>query len=224
MQTPKQSKFLPIKVKNFIKKIYTPYNLFPCKFGESILKPERLQFLLFLLQNQIYKEIDGDVIEIGVFRGGAIIGMGLKLKELQSDKVVYGIDTFEGHPYSSKEDISKNGVVYHCKGRYKNNDFDKVKKVILEKEANNVILFKGEVNTILQLKDKKFCFAHVDVDTYISSKHCIKFLKDKIITGGIILFDDYNGIGTIGQTKIVNELIGEKNIIKTGNVGGYWIK
>ncbi len=217
-------RFLPKKLKSFIKKIYTPYNLFPCRFGESLIKPERLQFLLFLLQNQIYKKTNGDVIEIGVFRGGSIKRMGLKLKELHSDKKVYGVDTFEGHPYSSEEDLTKDGKAPHYKGRYRDVDFDKVKKVILEEGANNVILFKGEVDNIPTLKDKKFCFAHIDVDTYLSSKQCIEFLKDRMVESGLILFDDYNGTGTIGETKAVDELLGKENIIEIGELGCYWTK
>lgn len=216
--------FLPGKVKNFIKKIYTPYSLFPCRFGESLLKPDRLRFLLFLLQNQIYKKINGDVIEVGVFRGGSIIKMGLKLKELKSNKIIYGVDTFEGHPYSSEEDIMEDGKIYHPKGRYSDTDFEKVKKIILEKGADNIVLYKGKINNISVLKNKKFCFAHVDVDTYISTRQCIEFLKSRIAKGGMILFDDYNCKGTAGGTKAVDELLLEKNIIQTGKLGCYWNK
>ena len=215
---------LPSSIKKIVKRFYTPYNILPCRFGESLIKPEKIQFLLFLLQNQIYKKIKGDVIEMGVFRGGSIIKMGLKLKELQSNKLIYGIDTFEGHPHSSEEDISENGETYHYKGKYKDTDFDRVRKVVLKRGVNNIILYKGEVNSISSLKKRRFCFAHMDIDTYISTKQGIEFLKNRMVKGGVILFDDYNDKGTVGEKKAVDELLGKENIIQTGEIGCYWIK
>jgi hypothetical protein len=42
--------------------------------------------------------IEGDLLEAGVFRGSSLIGMALMLKELGSDKKIYGYDTWSGFP------------------------------------------------------------------------------------------------------------------------------
>ena len=215
-------KILPRSVRELIKKIYTPYKILPCRFGESLIDPERLQFLLFLLQNQIYKKLDGDVIECGVFRGGSSIRMGLLLKDLKSDKKIHAIDTFEGFPFRSKEDpermIQYNTVL-------STTDYESVKQAVKKKGADNVILYKGECDKIFHsLNDKKFCFAHIDVDIYLSVKQCIEFLKDRMVEGGVIMFDEYNKPQAAGETKAVNELLGKGNIVPTGAIGGYWSK
>ncbi|NJL70857.1 MAG: methyltransferase [Candidatus Competibacteraceae bacterium] len=49
----------------------------------------------------------GDIVEAGVFRGRSILATAMVLRELNSDKVVYGYDTFTGFPpvYHDKDDI-----------------------------------------------------------------------------------------------------------------------
>ncbi|WP_440672105.1 TylF/MycF/NovP-related O-methyltransferase [Candidatus Pelagibacter sp. HIMB1715] len=47
---------------------------------------------------------NGDIIELGVYRGKSLITAALILKELNSKKTIFGFDTFEGLPKSSKFD------------------------------------------------------------------------------------------------------------------------
>jgi len=62
------------------------------------------QYFNYIIENHNY--IDGDIIEAGVFRGRTLISTGLLLKELGSDKQVYGYESFLGlkpveHPNDS---------------------------------------------------------------------------------------------------------------------------
>ena len=52
----------------------------------------------------------------------------------------------------------------------------------------------------------KFCFCHIDVDIYHSAKDIVDWIYDRLIPGGIIIFDDYGFHWTLGITKLVNEL------------------
>lgn len=45
-----------------------------------------------------HSKIPGDILESGVFRGKSLIAMGMLLKELGSEKIVYGFDSFSGFP------------------------------------------------------------------------------------------------------------------------------
>jgi len=51
--------------------------------------------------------IDGDILESGVFRGNSTLATAMLLKELGSDKLVYGFDSFSGFPpiYSDNDKI-----------------------------------------------------------------------------------------------------------------------
>lgn len=45
-----------------------------------------------------HKYLEGDIIEIGVYKGFSLLATALLLKELGSDKKVYGFDSFSGFP------------------------------------------------------------------------------------------------------------------------------
>lgn len=53
--------------------------------------------------------MEGDIVESGVYQGKSLLGMALMLKELGSDKKVYGFDSFSGFPpvYDEKDDFKR---------------------------------------------------------------------------------------------------------------------
>lgn len=66
----------------------------------------------FIRENHM--DFRGDIVEFGVFRGASLVATALLLKELGSNKKVYGFDSFSGFPnYSSNDDLeafsSENG-------------------------------------------------------------------------------------------------------------------
>ena len=56
-----------------------------------------LQFYFDFVQNN-HSLINGDIVEAGVYQGKSLLGMALKLKELGSNKKIYGFDSFHGFP------------------------------------------------------------------------------------------------------------------------------
>jgi hypothetical protein len=56
----------------------------------------------FLIEN--HDRVDGDVAEVGVFRGSSLLATALLLRELGSDKLVWGFDSFSGFPGYAKQD------------------------------------------------------------------------------------------------------------------------
>lgn len=60
-------------------------------------KPGPLQYYFdYIVEN--HDGIPGDLLEAGVFRGRALIGAALLLKELGSTKTIYGYDSWSGFP------------------------------------------------------------------------------------------------------------------------------
>ena len=58
-------------------------------------------------------------------------------------------------------------------------------------------------------KNKKFKLCHLDVNTYKSTKNSFQFIKNKMIKGGVIVFDDY-GIHTVDSIKKFIDEISKK--------------
>ena len=80
-----------------------------------------------------HDHIEGDICEAGVFKGRSLVAAGLLLKELDSPKLVYGFDSFQGFPpiYHENDDMSmfakllKEGIIResHYEMVKKNIDF-----------------------------------------------------------------------------------------------------
>ena len=179
---------------------------FICK---SLISEDKLKFMEFMLQKVVYGKVEGDVIECGVYRGGSLFRFAKKLKDIHSDKVLFGLDTFEGHPYSSKAE----GTL-HKKGFYKDTSKDKINIYMRKRGLGNFQLLKGKFKDMLPLlSKKKFCFAHLDCSLYESYRECIKFLLPRLSKGGVMMFDDYNSHIETGTNKAIDEVFLNKGLV-----------
>jgi hypothetical protein len=73
--------------------------------------------IIFDFVKKNHKKISGDIVEAGVFRGRSLIAMGMLLKEIGSDKRIFGFDSFSGFPpiYDSKDDLAMFDSLYQNK-------------------------------------------------------------------------------------------------------------
>lgn len=132
--------------------------------------------------NSVVRSVDkikGDIAEVGVFEGGS----AKIICDCKGMKKLYLFDTFEGIPSTSSVDKQ------FYTGQYKASFFG-VKKFL--KKYKNVFLYKGFFpESAKKINNKKFSFVHLDVDTYQSTKDCLKYFYPKLNTGGIIVSHDY---------------------------------
>lgn len=152
------------------------------------------------------KDVEGDIVECGVAYGGSLFILGALMKEEGKNRKLYGLDSFEGFPEPTAEDISEYRVI--SKGEYRDTSEESVNKLFQALSLQEPILIKGYLEkTAKSLKNKvdKIAFLHVDVDLYSAYKVTLKELFGKVEKGGIVLFDEYNEPKFPGATKAVNE-------------------
>lgn len=178
------------RISNYIDALRVSYyNKFRDKASEetyeyvsNVLKQYDVQFMYdsyveleYILKNE--KLIDGLFLEFGVFSGATINLMSNILK----DKIFYGFDSFEGLPENWTGTI-RHKASFDLHGN-------------LPKVNDNVKLIKGWFNETLPkfLTEHKepVSFLHVDCDIYSSAKTIFDNLKDRIVVGTIIVFDEY---------------------------------
>lgn len=131
--------------------------------------------------------LKGDVAECGVFQGGTALFLAKQISCRcgQNSKYLYLFDTFTGMPETAKK--SRDG---HVAGDFANTSFENVKNLVTEFDF--VKIYPGEIpETFTTIKDKDFCFVHIDVDLYTSTLDCLKFFYDRMVAGGMLLCDDY---------------------------------
>jgi hypothetical protein len=129
------------------------------------------------------EKIPGDAAEVGVFEGASCAMIASALP----GKTVYACDTFEGLPAPKLED--SRGVAFHL-GDYAA-DYENVRQYLAQ--WPNIQIRRGFFPASApDLEDKRFCFAHLDVDLYESTKACLRWFLPRLVPGGMILSHDYN--------------------------------
>ena len=168
--------------------------------------------------------IDGAMVECGVWKGGSTMAMALTLKNLcAEDRDLYLYDTFSGMNTPSDHDISVHGLNAHeyfskTKTSEDSSDWclaslDEVKKNVYStgysKEKFHFIRGKVE-DTIPKNLPNKIALLRLDTDWYESTKHELTHLFPLLSPNGILIIDDYGYWE--GAKKAVDEYISEKNI------------
>ena len=211
----KIAKLIPKHLRKVIKKVYNPVILPIIKvdYGERVMSEQEEIFFINKLKEA--DKIDGDIIELGVFRGGSLMAMARN-----TIKKIYGLDTFEGLSEPNKEDglISKK-----YKESMNNTNVFLVQDIIDKNNIKNVELMKGLFSeTLPELKDRIFCFAYVDCDLYEGTKQALEFLMPRMNKGGIIAIDDFYSKTYLGVRKAVLEFFKEEDLIR--NNGQVYVK
>lgn len=156
----------------------------------TLLDVRRL-YTLWYLMSQL-KNTNSNILDIGCLMGGA----GFLISKINKKGKVFLIDTFEG--YVDQENFySKNSFVFE--------DVSFIKKKIKELKLSNVEVCKGIFPNNFQKKFSKikFKFCHIDLNTFKSTIKSFNYLDDKIIKGGILVFDDFGMFGADGIKKFI---------------------
>lgn len=169
----------------------------------------------FLVREHFFKmslEIPGDIVEIGVFKGTGIAQL-LKLREIfvpASNKKVIGFDLFSQSPNykGSLSESNKNLDSYYGEGGVKMEEgisrsdishfIDKMKLTNRRQGFNTDIyqLIEGDVlNSIpLYLSENpgfRISYLYLDLDIDEPTYASLNLLYERVVRGGIIVFDEY---------------------------------
>ena len=177
-------------------------------------------FELWSLIKQCAKLKSGSIIEIGVWRGGSGALIAKQAKNCCISEPVYLCDTFTGVVKSGGNDpFIKDNVLSDTSIKI-------VEELVFqEMQLNNIHILKGVFpeESFQLIKNEIFRFCHIDVDAYKSARDITEWIWDKIVPGGIIVYDDYGFDGTDGITKYVEEQIPYKDRLMFHNLNGHAI-
>lgn len=142
---------------------------------EKMAKRESLPDAAALREFALKRAGEGLYLEFGVFSGISIN----QIARLKPEQTVYGFDSFEGLPETWRDGFEA--------GTFQ--------KGVLPKVEKNVVLVKGWFNKSLPgfLTDHPgdCAFIHIDCDLYSSAKTVLTLLGQRIVSGTVIVFDEY---------------------------------
>lgn len=180
----------------------------------SLLDDLRL-YELWQLSDQV-GHLNGDVIEVGCWRGGAGCLIAKRIAERQKEARVFLCDTFAGVVKAGGRDDAYRG------GEHADSDERLVEDLARRLGLSNVNILKGMFpeDTGERVSGRKFKFAHIDVDVYQGAKDAFEWLVPRLLAGSIVVFDDYGSSQTNGVRLFIDELHGSEDFAVVRNVNG----
>lgn len=187
-------------------------------------------------------DIPGDIVECGVGRARSLLiisALNSFLDEKEGGKrKVYAYDSFEGFPEPTPDDHSdrnsqKGDWATSPSGKYDYSiDFTKLvlSEAGLEYDDASLNITKGFFSeSLVDHPDRPIALLHVDGDLYESYIDTLENLYDKVVSGGVIVFDDFQAEKNKndkfpGARKAVKEFLGGKfDNLKISIGGTYYL-
>jgi O-methyltransferase len=156
---------------------------------------------LFQLVREV-SVIPGDILEVGVWRGGTGAILAAAAKRWKPNSQVWLCDTFKGVVKAGARDSAYVG------GEHADTSIEIVKNLIAQIYVENVRILSGVFpdETATEIDTPHIALCHVDVDVYQSAADIVKWVKPRMIPGSCLVFDDYGFSTCQGITRIVDEL------------------
>ena len=169
--------------------------------GRSLVDAQAA-FTLYTLARQALS-VPGDFLEAGVYRGGTARLLRLLLDGERGERKLHLFDTFAGMPETDPE-----------RDLHKAQDF-------ADTSVSAVSAFVGTEpwleyhpgfipDSFRGHEQRRFAFAHVDVDIYRSIYDCCEFIYPRLNNGGLMLFDDYGVASCPGARAAVDAFFADK--------------
>ena len=158
------------------------------------------------------KGIEGDIAELGVYRGET----ASELNRLFPERKLYLFDTFTGF---DERDLKKEKELTGRKSFYKSfsdTDTETVERILPHPEK--AVFIKGYFPDSLKEKkalipdDLSFSLVSLDTDLYAPTYEGLKYFCPRLSSGGRIFIHDYTSLQFDGVKKAVDKYCAEKKL------------
>jgi O-methyltransferase len=196
---------------------------------------ERVASLCHAIEYVRQKELSGDVLECGVWRGGSMMAAALALIHFKdTTRRIYLFDTYEGMtpPTSIDKRVGLDLLASEMLASAPRSHYLWGVSSIEEVKTNlsstgypqeRLHFIKGPVeHTIPAHAPDQICILRLDTDWYESTRHELVHLYPRLQEGGVLILDDYGWWE--GQRRASDEYIREGNLalllVRTDSAGG----
>ncbi len=169
---------------------------------------------------ELYKlilNLPGHVVECGVYKGASLIRWATLRAILENpySRKIIGFDAFGKFPEQDRTIDSEFAKQFEKQGG-EGIPVEELKKSLNHKMLTNYELIKGDIaETLPAYIDKhpelKISLLHVDVDVYKPTLLILENLYERVIKGGLVVFDDYGTV--VGATEAIDEFFKGTDVI-----------
>lgn len=151
--------------------------------------------------------LPGDVAEFGAAQCETSSELARYLETFHIKKRVHIFESFEGLLDWSEQDNSAYRSL--CSGLYAT--CREVADWFLA-ERSQYVLHKGRFTQFMDF-DTPLCFAHVDADLYQPTREALSIVKQCLVSGGLVILDDYGADCWPGVKAAADELIADWEVL-----------
>lgn len=194
-------------------------------------------YALYLATEYIHRaRVPGAVVECGVWRGGSAMISALTLMRLgDRNRFFYLYDTYTGMAEPSEQDVRVSHPRVRALSEWKTKNrknhnawcFASVQDVQENLRStgyskDRLFFIEGKVEeTIPAQAPEQIALLRLDTDWYASTKHELEHLFPRLVSGGVLIIDDYGHWA--GSKKAVDEYFADYpillNRIDEGRIG-----
>lgn len=171
--------------------------------AHTMIGIRRLDNLQFCVEDVLSRNVPGDLMETGVWRGGATIFMRAILKARDvKDRLVWVADSFDGLPAPDPEKYPADAGDTHHTYKDLAVTLDQVKANFAKYGLldDQVRFLKGWFrDTLPQAPIEKLAVLRLDGDMYESTMDALVHLYPKLSRGGYLIVDDYGAVPSCQQ-------------------------
>ncbi len=161
--------------------------------------------------------LTGDILEVGVWRGGSGCLMAAKAKADGLDAQVFLCDTFAGVVKAGAHDTEYTG------GEHADTSLETVTRLASRLGLDKVEILKGifpdETGSAIESHTFRLC--HIDVDVYDSARDVFEWVWPRLAAGGVVVFDDFGFHDCDGVTEFVIETGRRPDAFLIHNLNGH---
>lgn len=210
---------LPIEATDSDRGIYN------CVMPYTMTSPLRIWALLSAVKYVVSKQLEGDFVECGVWRGGSAMAIAYQLLAIgKNDSRIWLYDTFSGMTPPTSEDVEAHSgqtasVLLKQTPKINGNNIwciaskeDVLGNLDMTKYPPELIqTIQGDILETLDISaPDKISLLRLDTDWYASTKKELEVLYPRLVTGGVCIIDDYGHWA--GARQAVDEYFVEHNI------------
>jgi len=152
---------------------------------------------------EITRDVVGDYVEIGVYRGGSAYAALAYMREADLKRRSYFFDTFQGFNYQTA--IQSKDADWA--GTHEGTSLERVRTALAE--FNNVRVERLEItNEELPAEIERIAVANVDVDMYEAVLESLRKIAPRLAPGGIMIGEDQGHTPNLaGAYRAVQEFL-----------------
>ena len=205
---------------------FTSQNMYDAETHYNLFMNEE-RFSKLLIHYEVFKQIrkiQGSIVECGVFKGTSFSRFAMMRELIGNSKknklVAFDVfsDDFPNTNFKNEKIQRKHWIKTAGSSSIATSQLDKIFK---KKKIKNYELIKGDVLKTIPLYLKKnpnlkISLLNVDIDFVETTKCVLENFYNRVSKGGIILFDNYEGVGTggtfyRGETDTINKFLKKVN-------------